>query len=744
MHLIKLVTRNFKRLGDFTAEFTAGLNVIGGDNFRGKSTLLKAIEVALWGAGVIPGKKDNIPTWGQKDFGLDLHFSIGDNIYVVTRNKSTGKLLQYGQGDNSETLIANGNTPVTAAIEQLLGLTAKDYSLFIQSKQHEVSGVLDFGATALNRKVEEFAGVDLIDQVQSAAQQRYTRLTGAAEARMPADDVIESSEKLVAQRADQVSSCESAVKEAHQALAIIGDFTLPVPTVNPSALRDERLAADRLWVRVEAADNAVPAAVARLEEAKARLAGLTRVVIDDLKNLRDAAQELGTEFADKVKAAQLKINSKASLASQLTEAQASAEKLKEAMKPNPGDAPFTAEQIEALEAEAQTASNAVATADVRVDQLAALAQGATCPTCGHVKEDHDEKALDAEIREAERHAAAASEASAVAAQKLRDAKASLRDHTLAMSAFERSGQDYAGAVARVDELKARLQAADAPSKAELERLEQDLEAARVKYSELTSQCKSAVENNQRYDAEQAALANAQRDHDAAQSNCETLNKQWEELPEPPTDEDIAAADRAHAAYEQARGVWANSKNDAQRAVDSSEADLRMAQSLLSTAQGVLNELLSDRQKAREDSEKAARCQRLVRFLRERRQTYLKQVWDVISGVSSHLVNQASRGAITRVISQDGEFFFEENGVLVPAVEASGAQKGLIGSSLRVGLARALYGSDALLIFDEPTESCSEENASALSAMLANSAKQVLLITHRETDQALAKNIINVG
>ncbi|MNG17051.1 cysteine/glutathione ABC transporter membrane/ATP-binding component [compost metagenome] len=82
--------------------------------------------------------------------------------------------------------------------------------------------------------------------------------------------------------------------------------------------------------------------------------------------------------------------------------------------------------------------------------------------------------------------------------------------------------------------------------------------------------------------------------------------------------------------------------------------------------------------------------------------------------------------------------------MAPTSSASGAQKGFIGTSLRIGLARALYGSDSLLIFDEPTESCSERNASGMTGMLAASAKQTLLITHRETDQALAENIINVG
>ena len=53
MKLIKLVTTNFKRLGTFTANFTDGLNVICGENARGKSTLIQAIEAALFGVTVV-------------------------------------------------------------------------------------------------------------------------------------------------------------------------------------------------------------------------------------------------------------------------------------------------------------------------------------------------------------------------------------------------------------------------------------------------------------------------------------------------------------------------------------------------------------------------------------------------------------------------------------------------------------------------------------------------------------------
>jgi ABC-type transport system involved in cytochrome bd biosynthesis fused ATPase/permease subunit len=116
----------------------------------------------------------------------------------------------------------------------------------------------------------------------------------------------------------------------------------------------------------------------------------------------------------------------------------------------------------------------------------------------------------------------------------------------------------------------------------------------------------------------------------------------------------------------------------------------------------------------------------------------------VMAAASKQVKMATANLITQVAYAGGEFQFEEDGVMAPVTSASGAQKAHIGTAVRIGLARALYGSNSLLILDEPTESMSERNALGLSASLVGAAKQTLLITHREQDQSLAANIIQLG
>jgi ABC-type transport system involved in cytochrome bd biosynthesis fused ATPase/permease subunit len=111
--------------------------------------------------------------------------------------------------------------------------------------------------------------------------------------------------------------------------------------------------------------------------------------------------------------------------------------------------------------------------------------------------------------------------------------------------------------------------------------------------------------------------------------------------------------------------------------------------------------------------------------------------------ATEALNASSSGWMNEVKIEDGKFYFREYGAWVTAVEASGAQEAFLGSALRIGLNKALYRGDAFMVFDEPTDGMREDNARNLVAEIGNCAGQVLVITHRESDQGLANNIIEV-
>lgn len=753
MRLIKLATVNFKKLGTFVTNFTNGLNVIAGDNARGKSTLLQAIETALFGATVVPGKKENIPTWGQSKFSVDLTFQVLHHTYLVTRTGTTAKLLRLASGEASnDEIVANGNTAVTAHIEELLGLAARDWNLFVQSKQGESSGILTFGATALNRKVEEFAGVDLIEKVQSEAQRRYTLHNSYAEAKLVSLEDVQALEDSVAETQKLVDDAVQRETDAEQAFADHPEFTLQKPALSSSVARDQQRAVERASNAVDVAQgkhvSAQGAAKAAAERAEAVSLQDVEALKEDLQQLHDDGTIARTE------ASNLREKQAAHVSAETAFTKADAvfdgtndefqskfrefdeQALRDELDQNDSVSPTLRSSIE-------SESEAVGKAKAAYDNLVGLADGAVCPTCNRAKDDHDPEKLKEDA-----HAALLSwEQAKKHVAKLRDDLQLVLDRRLQIVA---DLADFDRLAKKVDEASAALDLAKAAHKAapsvadELKAAEEAYEDLRTQYAAKQQQIKGVEENNERFHAEQRALRNAETELEICSDTLNDAAKVLEELPEPPTDTDIAAIEQEESAYQAALTEWKEKRSLLQSAVSSAVQNLTHQKDLLVLAETNLANVLAKNDAAKEDAALAKKYGRLVQFLRTKRQDYMQEVWATVMGVSSKLVNQSSKGLITKLENEDGDFTFEEEGVMAPTSSASGAQKAFIGTSMRIGLGRALYGSDSLLIFDEPTESCSEHNAGSMAAMIASSAKQVLLITHRETDQALADNIINVG
>lgn len=733
MQLIKLVAKNFKKLSDFTANFTDGLNVIVGENAQGKSTLLQAIEASLFGVTVVPGKKENIPTWGQTNFSLELHFQVGNGVFVLSRNKSTAKLVRYDLSDNEEELLANGNTPVTAYIEEMLGLTAKDFNLFVQSKQGETAGVLTFGATALNQKVEEFAGVSLIDQVAKRANELAAeqRAVVAASEVDPEDLEAARSEKTEADT--RLAAAEKKFAEAEKALAELPAFTQTCPSPSSQELTEQRRKADKRAEELKSAQSEVSLKKQAVESAaQAQQVAGELVDIEQLETDKKAA-------AEQVRRRRADLNT---LSSEKMEAQAavkSLEKAKEAFSAaqqamEVGAVARLTSAVSEAEAEHTAAAEAVAVLSSRHQDMSKMVEGATCPTCGHSLSEHDPVKLENELIELTGQLEQARSRRVEARKSLESLQASLNKHAANEQTFDRAAAALEKAQATVDAIRVSLED-------ELEGASELLAEADAALATVNVKLQGAEEANENVRAARRRLAKAEQELEEAEDYVSDLEAA--QLPRP-TDVEIDTAAQAEAAFREAEREHERTKSLADGAFVLARAELKSARSVSGYADTELDRMEQAVRRCATARELQDRASRLARFLRDRRQTYLQEIWQAVMGAASRQVATASRGLITRIANNDGEFTFEEDGVMAPVASASGAQKAFIGSAVRIGLTRTLYGRDSLLIFDEPTESMSERNASGLAASLAGAASQLLLITHREQDQGLAANIVQVG
>jgi DNA repair exonuclease SbcCD ATPase subunit len=720
MKLISIEVQNFKKLRDFRADFTDGLNTIIGDNWAGKTTLLHAVVTGLYGLTAIPGKKEDIPTWGQKNFKIRMVIEHDQDVYTITRDLRNGAVELDGN------IVASGNTTCTKFIEELLGLAFKDFALFILSMQGETAGVLTFGATALQKRVEAFSGAEVIDSVLVAVRQQMGVLKASAASSDP-EAVKAEITPLEIHRAElegKIAKAEEELDALSRTIATYrtDDDQLKATEVSLreriAGLERERRELDNLKFQAREYQSA-------LESAEEDLAALPEVPDlgqdeSDVDAMRKGAKE-ARKFAQQW---QNTLDRKAEL-------EVSLPKLREAADEEEvlaGKVP-PAEQIKAALAADADAYQEVLTLQKHIAKLKQELKDGVCSACDRPFEDHNPAEIQQKIDGAYKQLI---EAEAVrtetenAANTLQSREKKYGRYLSGMKAAE-----YKAAEMRLAELEQMEvgNPADAIAQAEqMERTAAELEA-RIAGAEQLARNRSKL--SKRVDELRAKLEDTVVRGREVQVRCMpgTLDTLKEQLQGVEQQRECFAEEIAKLAPQQVE----------------LSGNLRTLSVELAGVGNKLEQLVQQLNQLRATADDFDRHKRLEKFLVESRTEYLKQVWDQILGVASAKVAISTAGAIRRIArDENGGFVAEETGKWVPIANCSGAQKGHIGVAMRVGLSAALYGNTGLLILDEPTEAMNDQNALQLAGALMGIGGQCVMITHRPFEQLAAQNVIHVG
>jgi DNA repair exonuclease SbcCD ATPase subunit len=155
MRLKKIELKNFKRLVDFQAQFSPGINVVKGPrNEMGKSTLLEGIVVALFHnpKSTARGLKDYV-SWGlARQFRTSVEFEDKGNRYLLEKDfdKGTARLTSEKDREGLDTF-----REISEKMAEVLG--TKSDTLFLCSsciRQDQVSEISS-GKKEINESLEE-------------------------------------------------------------------------------------------------------------------------------------------------------------------------------------------------------------------------------------------------------------------------------------------------------------------------------------------------------------------------------------------------------------------------------------------------------------------------------------------------------------------------------------------------------------------------------------------------------------
>jgi exonuclease SbcC len=163
-----LVVEGFKIIGDpldirFPEE---GRIAIVGPNETGKSTILEAIDYALYGLRAGEPRTDLI-TWGKKEARLRLEFSCGGQRYTlqrtITESTHRARLTPWSDDEEDEANAVTSIREIQARIEEITGMDRDAFEKLVYVRQKDLDALRDLYRAGRAQFLNRVMGIEVFD-----------------------------------------------------------------------------------------------------------------------------------------------------------------------------------------------------------------------------------------------------------------------------------------------------------------------------------------------------------------------------------------------------------------------------------------------------------------------------------------------------------------------------------------------------------------------------------------------------
>jgi exonuclease SbcC len=184
MRLISVDLRNFRSHVNTKLDFSDGVVAIIGENGAGKSSILEAINYALFPMSY--RNQEELMRRGSREMAVSLVIEIDGKQYRITRTRREGKpesKLEVKQGDMWR-LIQHGSQDVNKSLEEL-GLRSDVFENTIYIRQGEIASLLNAKPAERKKIVGRILGTEDLEEIYedlrdviSDIRQRESELEG--------------------------------------------------------------------------------------------------------------------------------------------------------------------------------------------------------------------------------------------------------------------------------------------------------------------------------------------------------------------------------------------------------------------------------------------------------------------------------------------------------------------------------------------------------------------------------------
>jgi exonuclease SbcC len=217
---------------DFTE---ADLFALTGPTGAGKSTILDALCFALYGrVPRLPGNAvEPVISLGALEAKVAFEFSVEERILLavrVVRRTKTGATTPEARLEEvtgtGNAVLASGADDVTAAVEEVLGLTFEHFTKAVLLPQGDFAAFLHDTPARRQDLLRTLLDLGVYEQMRVRVQDRRARAEGEADLlTLQADELAAATEEAVAAAADRVAGLDALLAELSLLQPEIGRLT---------------------------------------------------------------------------------------------------------------------------------------------------------------------------------------------------------------------------------------------------------------------------------------------------------------------------------------------------------------------------------------------------------------------------------------------------------------------------------------------------------------------------------------
>lgn len=703
--LRKIRLQNFKQHTDLTVNLTNGLNMIQGDNGSGKTTILKGILYALFGASAA-GAKEYLTNWGGGTMSVELTIDLPESGTVIITRKLNGAKVEDQEG----CLLASGQTPVTVFLEYELGMSGKILKNLLCAEQGDSQGMLKMGATGLQEQLETVAKADVIDKVLERLSKDTSSLNGQLSVLISEVDLPALKSQVALLQDEQetrkavIEGTFSKLEDLKVKLTSAKEELTSAEVANAKIEQDY----DRLELYVQAVNKAQKQ-VTETEQAL-KLMPSESYLTNVIAQYETQASQYRDEWERLVKG-QVDFDTWNTV---LEKTRKEVQYLNFIHGYNL--------QFQGLTNQVEVYTNEEQEVVKQCNDLHHMIATNKCKTCGSALADN--------LATLEANLAQQLVKKEAASQLTKEAK-------LRFIAFwEELYKTYSYLTHK-----------------DFDNIEVKVKDAVARLTKLTAMEFKPVSDEAKFELRQASHTKDKQANEAKHKLHEVkmlrgqLDKAREQLNQSASKATELTATIGNKVVADTKPlkekvVYLSSRHqEVLELYHQAKTQFKVGVERLANAKTKLDAELVLAEKRKEVSNSLRLRNNLTAFLRKNRGALLQDSWDGLMQYASALLETTSEGLMSNLTREDGIFYIQEKGRVVPVTEVSGARKSLTGLCLRIALANTFYGNQGFTLLDEITADATEDNSAKIAGMLRSLDMQVIMVSHRLNDTLNAHNVI---